>query len=362
MTLLALVLFATPAALMTGRTRRERLAPVALAAVALIAVAAFGHWRLATTPVTFVPDVSLRIMQPNISQREKNRPASGQAVLSRYIALSDRATGPATRGLQDATHLVWPESPFPFLLAREPRALSQIAAMLKGRATLVTGAARAEDAEAGRERYFNAIHVVEPDGTISASYDKTHLVPFGEYLPFRDLADRLGLRQFVEIPGGFEPGRVRRLLAVKGLPPALPLICYEAIFGGALIAGPERPGVLINVTNDAWFGQTPGPYQHLAQARLRAIEQGVPLVRAANTGISAVIDPLGRTVASLPLGMEGVLDSPLPAALAATIHARNGDVFAFALLLICMIATMGFPLSTRKAAKAGPSSTTKKNP
>ncbi len=180
----------------------------------------------------------------------------------------------------------------------------------------MTGAVRAEDA-GEKPIYFNAMHVVGADGVIADSYDKAHLVPFGEYLPLRGLFDALRIRQFVEVPGGFEAGAQRRPLAVRGLPPVWPLICYEAIFPAEAMQGERRAGLMINVTNDAWFGITPGPHQHLAQARMRSIEQGMPLVRAANTGISAVVDPLGRIIAVLPLGIEGVLDFAAAARLAA---------------------------------------------
>jgi apolipoprotein N-acyltransferase len=333
MTLLVLVIFAAFAPL-GARDRfwpRWRLPVLALAT--LVGLVAFGEWRLRTMPVATVPDVKLRIMQPNISQREKHR-LSGQEVLTRYLALSDRATSAGLTGLKDVTHLFWPESPFPFLLAREPQALAQISAALRPGATLVTGAVRAEDAGT-TPRYFNTIHVVGPDGIISDSYDKTHLVPFGEYLPLRALFDALRIRQFVEIPGGFEPGARRRPLQIKGLPAAWPLICYEAIFPQEAAHGPVRPGVMVNVTNDAWFGITPGPHQHLAQARLRSIEQGIPLIRAANTGVSAVIDPLGRIVARLPLGADGVLDSALPRAFTPTIYTSFGDLLAFLLFSLC---------------------------
>jgi apolipoprotein N-acyltransferase len=333
MTMLALMIFAAfaPLGARDAFWPRWRLPICALAALA--GIAAFGVWRLSATSVAMVPELKLRIMQPNISQREKHR-LSGQEVLSRYLALSDRGVAPSGAGMKDATHLFWPESPFPFLLSREPQALAQISAALLPSAVLVTGAVRAEDA-GSKLRYFNAIHVVGPDGVIADSYDKTHLVPFGEYLPLRWLFDALGIRQFVEVPGGFEPGARRRPLAVRGLPPVWPLICYEAIFPAEAVQGERRAGLLVNVTNDAWFGITPGPHQHLAQARLRSIEQGLPLVRAANTGISAVIDPLGRIVARLPLGVEGVLDSPLPRAFPTTLYARFGDASFFLLFLTC---------------------------
>jgi apolipoprotein N-acyltransferase len=333
MTLITLAIFAAFAPLGAQDRFWPRWRLPVLALLTLAGLVAFGEWRLRSTPVAMVPEVKLRIMQPNISQREKHR-LSGQEVLSRYLALSDRATSAGRSGLKDVTHLVWPESPFPFLLAREPQALSQIATALKPGTTLLTGAVRAEDAGAS-PRYFNTIHVVAPDGLITDSYDKTHLVPFGEYLPLRSVFDMLRIRQFVEIPGGFEAGARRRILQVKGLPPVWPLICYEAIFPAEAAHGEQRPGVIVNVTNDAWFGITPGPHQHLAQARLRSIEQGLPLVRAANTGVSAVVDPLGRIVAVLGLGLEGVLDSGLPRAILPTIYATVGDLLAYVLFLVC---------------------------
>jgi apolipoprotein N-acyltransferase len=353
LTLVYLLLAAAPATLATGRTPARRVLPSLVAAVALAALSVLGVWRLAGQPTEFHAGVRLRIMQPNVSQREKHR-MGGQELLARYLALSDRPTGPATRGLADVTHLFWPESPFPFFLAREPRALARIGDALKGGSvTLLTGAARVEDTAGpgGRQRYFNALQVVRPDGSVGASYDKTHLVPFGEYLPFREALDRLGLRQFVEVPGGFDAGSHRPLMEVAGLPPLLPLICYEAIFPDEASGRSGRPELLVNVTNDAWFGQTPGPWQHLAQARLRTIEQGVPMVRAANTGVSAVIDPSGRVVAQLALGQEGVVDSRLPRAISPTIYARFGDKIPGALLLICILSSIAGAVSARRLAR-----------
>jgi apolipoprotein N-acyltransferase len=335
LTLLALLIFSAPAVLATGETPRQRWTLPGLALALLATITAFGAWRLQTAKIEMLAEVKVRIMQPNLSQRQKHT-MSGQDVLSRYLKLSDRATTPGTSGVADVTHLVWPESPFPFLLAREPQALAQISGLLSPRATLITGAARAEDAsgDARQTRFFNSIHVVGPDGVITDSYDKVQLVPFGEYLPFKDLFNRIGIRQFVEIPGGFEPGARRRPLMVKGLPRALPLICYEAIFPGAVQYGSERPGLLLNVTNDGWFGITSGPHQHLAQARMRSAEQGVPQIRAANTGISAIIDPLGRIMKSLPLGSEGIIDGLIPKVVSTPLYGLWGDFFAMLLLFI----------------------------
>jgi apolipoprotein N-acyltransferase len=163
-------------------------------------------------------------------------------------------------------------------------------------------------------------------GSVVSLYDKVHLVPFGEYLPFQRFLERLGVQQLTKQIGGFQAGDRRRLVAVPGAPLALPLICYEIVFPGDVMPKGPRPGWIVNVTNDGWFGFSSGPYQHFQQARVRAIEEGLPLVRAANTGISAVVDPVGRIVNSLPLGTEGVIDSALPQAIGAPIYSRVGDL------------------------------------
>ncbi len=342
LTLLAALIFAAPAAIATGETTPSRWIAPALALLIVAALAGFGVWRLSAPPAQTVPNVKLRILQPNLPQDAKFRPEAGAAILDRYLRLSDRATGPRTLGLQDVTHLIWPESAFPFLLGREPAAVARIQAALPAQATLVTGAARAGEALPGESRppIYNSIQIVTKRDGIVASADKHHLVPFGEYLPaiFDRALRAVGLKEFVAVPGGFAAASALRPLRIPGLPLASPLICYEAIFPGEVVARGERPGFLLNVTNDGWFGLTTGPYQHLAQARLRAIEEGLPLVRAANTGISAVIDGHGRIIARLGLGIEDVLDSPLPRALPRTTYARVGDGIFF--LLTVIVATM----------------------
>lgn len=333
LTILSTLLFATPALL--GHMKPKKTFP-ALAALCLALLALFGFWRLQIEPGDF-KDVRLRIVQPNIPL-DQFLYANKERLLERYLTLSDRSTSPQTNGIADATHLFWPESAFPFILSRDGAALTQLGDRL-AKTVLLTGAARLEGS--GRAaRYFNAIQVVV-QGEIGASYDKMHLAPFGEYMPFSDILAKAGVTQFVEIPGGFEAGETSRLLAAPGLPPVFPMICYESIFpddvADHLGAMATRPGVMLNVTNDGWFGQTPGPYQHFVQARLRAIETGLPIIRAANTGISAIIDPLGRIVASAPLGVDGVVDGPLPKSLESTFFLRHSRSTALimALLLLC---------------------------
>jgi apolipoprotein N-acyltransferase len=289
-------------------------------------------------------------MQPNLQQDEKFNYSQKQQVMSRYVAVSDRPNGPQSTGLRGVTLLIWPESAFPFFLTREPDALAQIAALLPPETVLITGAIRAPETapHAPVTRAYNSIYVIGHDGSILSVYDKVHLVPFGEYLPFQELLERLGLEQLTKVRGGFIPGDQRRNQAAPGAPNFLPLVCYEIIFPGdavprrerkgwlyrhvgryldwpSVAGSVERPGWLLNLTNDGWFGASAGPYQHFQQARIRAIEEGLPLVRAANSGISAVVDPLGRIIKSLPLGAEGVLDAPLPQPTARTFYARWGD-------------------------------------
>jgi len=350
LTFCAVALYASPAVLADDRahTRRPWLAP-GLGAATIVALAIYGAVRLEHTPTRFVEGVRLRIMQPNLQQDEKFNYSQKQEVMSRYLALSER--GSQSTSLRDVTLLIWPESAFPFFLAREPDALAQIAKLLPEGTALITGAIRPPDDAPPHglvTRAYNSIYVIGHGGAILSVYDKVHLVPFGEYLPFQDLLERLGLMQLTQVRGGFIAGDRRRNQAAPWAPNFLPLVCYEIIFpGGAVprsdqtgwfyrhlgrylgwptvMGTGERPGWLLNLTNDGWFGASAGPYQHFQQARVRAIEEGLPLVRVANSGISAVIDPLGRIVKSLPLGSEGVLDAPLPQPIAPTPYARLGD-------------------------------------
>ena len=329
LTFLSVAIFASPAVLIDGNSRGRRpwAAPV-MALLVLMAMGIFGAVRLGLQPTTTVANVKLRIMQPNLQQDVKFNYAAKAEVMRKYLTLSDRASGPQSTGVRDASILIWPESAFPFFLTREADALAQIDDLLPKGTILITGSVRAPDLPPGTRitRAYNSIYAIDHDGSVLSIYDKLHLVPFGEYLPFQDWMEKLGFVQLTRVQGGFIPGTGRRAMEIPNAPRALPLICYEAIFPDEVAARGDRPGWIINLTNDGWFGISTGPYQHLQQARLRAIEQGLPVLRAANTGISAVIDPMGRIVARLGLGVEGVLDSSLPAAIAPTIYARSGDI------------------------------------
>ncbi len=351
MTFLTVAIFASPAVLIDGssRGRKPWIAPVAALSL-LVAMGIFGAVRLALLP-TAMTKVKLRIMQPNLQQDVRFNYSAKADVMQKYLTLSDRASGPQSTGVRDANILIWPESAFPFFLTREADAMAQIADLLPKGTVLITGSVRAPDVPPGVRitRAYNSIYIIDHDGSVLSVYDKLHLVPFGEYLPFQNLMEKLGFVQLTKVQGGFIPGTRRRALEIPDAPRVLPLICYEAIFPGNISARDDRPGWIVNLTNDGWFGISTGPYQHLQQARLRAIEEGLPVVRAANTGISAVIDPAGRIVARLDLGIEGVLDASLPTAIPPTVYARIGDLPAATIVVAAFLLVIRRRISRRNS-------------
>jgi apolipoprotein N-acyltransferase len=342
LTFIAVAVFASPATLSDDPTEtRKPWLPLALGILVLAALGGFGVWRLDRTPTRLVDGVHLRIMQPNLQQDVRFNYSAKQEVMNRYVALSNEASSAQPQGMAGTTQLIWPESPFPFFLTREADALAQISNLLPQNSVLITGAMRLADPDnPAQSGVYNSIYVIDHSGSIAAVYDKVHLVPFGEYLPLEHFLERLGLEELTRQRGGFLAGDRHRLIAVPGAPLTLPLICYEVVFAGEVMPPGQRPGWIVNVTNDGWFGISTGPYQHFQQARVSAIELGLPLARAANTGISAVVDPLGRILNSLPLGTEGVFDAPLPRAIGAPIYTRLGDAPAFVLVFMALVAVV----------------------
>ena len=314
----------------------------ATAFLCLILMLAGGRARLmlASSDVPDADSVIVRLVQPNIPQTMKWKPESRMAVLGEFLRISAAPSTNLPQGLTSKSVVIWPESALSILLAREPFVLSAISRILPDGATLLTGSIRGEplsDPVAGMtdarlRNFYNSFYAVNSDGQIVATYDKSHLVPFGEYLPYHRLMDRLGFKKITQFQGSFEEGPGASTISIPGLPSFSPNICYEIIFPEKIVAAGERPHWIVNVTNDAWFGTSSGPYQHLDQVRLRAVEQGLPVARSANTGISAMVDPYGRIVASLPLNTEGVLDAVLPKSLTPTPYSRFGD-WTLALLL-----------------------------
>ncbi len=268
----------------------------------------------------------IRLVQPNIPQQEKWSWETLPGHMTRTLDLS--------RGVAEApvpALVVWPETAIPWFLDDAGDLLESAADATRG-APLAIGVQRLEG-----ERFYNSLALIDGQGQVIGTYDKGHLVPFGEYVPFGEFAARFGIRGLAASEGGgFSAGTDSRgrLVSVPGIGAALPLICYEGIFPGIVNSAEDRPRFLLLVTNDAWFGNLSGPYQHLAQGRLRAIEQGLPMVRVANTGVSALIDGRGRILGQIPLNTAGSLDLALPEALPTTPYARLGDWPVLVLLFL----------------------------
>ncbi len=269
----------------------------------------------------------VRLVQPNAPQREKWDPAH----MGRFF---DRSVDFTAEGEVRPDLIVWPETSIPTVLHRADTLLEIVTHAAQGTPVIV-GINRFR-----AERVYNSAALIDETGAVSQIYDKHHLVPFGEYIPLGDWLSTIGIQGFASRHGeAFSSGPGPALLDLGPLGQALPLICYEAVFPQDVLGTPERPDFILHMTNDAWFGNFSGPYQHLAQARMRAIETGLPVLRAANTGVSAAIDGRGRMIASLPLNEAGYVDAALPAPLAETLYSRIGDV-AFTVLLLLMLAGM----------------------
>ncbi len=306
LTLVTVIAACMPAVL--GHTPRFRRAHLTAAAplFLLLVIGVGGAVRLHGAETHFVPNVKLRLVQAAIPQTERARPSQWEAQLADYVALST-ANRPG-----DITHVIWGEAAVPptFFLNLDERHRRIAAAAAPANGLLITGADRGLNDGVKWTEIYNSLYAIRPSGDIAAFYDKTHLVPFGEYMPFRWL---IPYDKIASGYGDFASGTGLTALAADGLPAFTPLICYEAIFSGNVTPeGLPKPKWLLNITNDAWFGMSTGPYQHYATTRLRAVEEGLSLVRVANTGISAVIDGYGRTVSELGLGQRGVVDAALP--------------------------------------------------
>ena len=325
--LVTVAIAALPAAAVDGWGRWSRGGAAAcLGGLAVLAgIALWGYARIPAAPMPVHADVQLRIVQPNIAQADKWNPDLFREHFALHRDLSTQPGNP--------THVIWPETAIPYRLGRDDAARQAVALAAPRDGLVITGVPRVtgpDDAPA----YWNGMVAVTDTAEIAATYDKAHLVPFGEYVPLRDVIPLPAVASRIDYSAGPGP----RTIDLPGLPPVGPMICYEIIFPGAVIDptdGAARPEWLLNLTNDAWYGETAGPHQHFAITRVRAVEEGVALVRAANTGISGVVDPYGRITAQLALGERGVIDAGLPQALAAPpLYARIGDWGCLALSVV----------------------------
>lgn len=332
-----------PAALADeGARPRARYAAVALAFGLLAVIWIGGAVRLSDAPTDVVPGVRLRLVQPNVAQHLKWQPEQRREIMQRLLSMSAEPPhdGPAP------THIIWPETAVPVFIEYSPDDLAAVARITPKNGVTITGAPRIRRGNRPDDvRLWNSIHVIDAQGRILSTYDKFHLVPFGEYMP---LPSFLGHLAIAADRTDFSPGPGPVTLTIPGAPPASPLVCYEAIFPAHVTApwedGAIRPQWLLNVTNDAWFGISSGPYQHLASARMRAVEEGIPLVRVANNGVSGVYDAYGRVRAQAGLGRRAVVDADLPRATsAATIYSRHGNSALFVILLIYVVVFPVFP-------------------
>lgn len=313
LTFLAPLLAMTPALVWPADDRplTQRLAPVFLALFVIAAQLGYGWNRLTGTQTGERQDMALRLVQPLVLEHADFGNVDPVALIDRLLMLSDMRMDPQDQGLADITHLVWPESSLPFFLESYPEALARIARLLPDQTKLIAGVPRRTYAlgdQPSSAPPFNSVVAIDTNGEVVASYDKAHLVPFGEYLPFAPFFASLGITQFVPGADGWSAGdRDRRLMSLPGAAAPLVLICYEILFSGDL-GDVTTSQFLLNLTNDAWFDASIGPAQHAHHARVRAVEEGLSLVRAANTGLTFATDPLGRVTAQLAPGEMAALD------------------------------------------------------
>lgn len=338
MNVLSVLVFALPALL---ADRRHLRLGAALLVLLVAGHAGFGYYRL-THPVEGpAQPLDVRIVQPNVDLAEKWDGSVRDRIFANLMELSAKAPEP---GRSKPQLILWPETSVPFLFTQRPEALAEIGAMLDDNQMLVAGVVREEGGAASEadSRYYNSVVAIDGKGEIVDAVDKIHLVPFGEYVPFADLMRRFGIEQFVAGPMTFAAGTERHSIALPGGVRALPFICYEVIFPDMVAVDAASTQLIVNVTNDAWFGDTPGPYQHFRQAQVRAVENGLPLIRAANTGISGVVDPYGRVMDALAINVRGTIDVHLAVAKHTMLTAGQRHVNGYVILFLAALASIAF--------------------
>lgn len=339
---LAVFVFAAPALL---GTRRGAWIGLSVALALLGAHFGYGAYRLfIEIPPSGDKTVTVRLVQPSIDQSQKLENTDRIGIFEKHLALT---AAPPEEGKPRPEVVIWPETSVPFILTDNPDALVRIGDVLQEGQVLLTGAVRAEERGAGQPPlYYNSVYMIDDKGQILGASDKVHLTPFGEYVPFENLLRQFGIEELISLPGGFTAAARRTSLKLPSGLGLYPLICYEAIFPAEVAPDLGGASVILNVTNDAWFGSTPGPYQHFLQARLRAVESGVPLVRVANNGISAVIDPTGRIIEGLSLNAVGAVDATFSANSvsyrSSYNHNLNFWLVLAAMILTAMISRLGF--------------------
>ena len=298
---------------------------IGFALMVFILIYGAGFYRIYNGQEAVATGVRLRLVQPDIPQTLKWDPDKAETNFIKILHLSKQNN-------QSITHTLWPESAIPFIVNKNESETPRLMQAVRQGGTLIMGGIRAtEDIEAP---IANSLFILDDFANILAHYDKSHLVPFGEYVPFRQL---IPFEKVVPIPLDFKAGQGVKTIRVAGTPPFGALVCYEVIFSGQVVSKKERPSWLVNATNDGWYGLSAGPYQHLGMTKMRAVEEGLPIARVANTGISAVFDGYGKTIGELPLGTEGVLDTTLPMPLPKTIYSRFGYWLPVGFLILLLL-------------------------
>lgn len=362
LTLISLLVASAPALLLDStlpvRLRRRVAAAVALL---LLLWLGYGVVRLHQHPIALDPNFRVRIVQPAIAQAEKWTAEGMRTAMQRLITLSNQGSEGNQDAAGDINLLLWPETVVQqdlstalglrdYLVRAVSPALASDGHLMTGMVRMNSFLAQANDSELDPAslQLHNSMAAIDRHGVLVDSYDKVKLVPLGEYVPYRHYLKHLDLSRLTPGPYDFLPGQNDHLIRLSDGSKWVPLICYEVIFPNLRLrpyfGGDQPPRAMTAITNDAWFGNSKGPYQHLAMARVRAVEYGLPLLRAANTGISAISDPMGRTLARLPLGQLGHLDGDLPLTVP-SFYAQQGErpIGAILLLLLLLIARICRP-------------------
>jgi apolipoprotein N-acyltransferase len=346
MNALAVFVFAMPALL---AARRHVRLGAALVAALVVAHAGFGYVRLRSPGEPATRAIDVRIVQPAVDLTEKWDASVRDRIFATMMGLSAKAPDP---GHDKPQLILWPETSVPFLFTERPDALTALGDMLGPGQMLVAGVVRQEGGSGANadSRYYNSVVAIDDKGEITDAVDKVHLVPFGEYVPFADLLGRFGLEQLVAGPMTFAAGNERHPITLPGGIRALPFICYEVIFPDLVAVDAASSQLIVNVTNDAWFGDTPGPYQHFRQAQIRAVENGLPVLRAANNGISAVVDPRGHVVDALAIDARGAIDVRVPIDGQALVSAGQRRING--MLIMFLFGLIAFALGVRQRLRA----------
>ena len=332
LSLIAVLLFAAPALLGENKARwRGLVLPILI----LAALAGWGYLRPFYLPVVDGgKTIEARLVQPSVPQNLKWDAAEKQKIFDQLMRLTKE------KSEKRADLILWPETALPYLLQERPQTLADMGDALEDGQLILTGAIRVEGETGGGARYYNSVLAINDKGEVSGAADKLHLVPFGEYLPLADWLEPLGANPLVVAPGAFSPGNAAEQIAgPKGIK-IMPLICYEVIFAGPAMRQVKGVDLIVNVTNDAWYGATPGPYQHFRQAQLRAIENGLPMLRVGNNGLSGLIDPTGKVSGGLALNAAAYSDVTVTLARSTTIYSKHGTVIALAMVVLFALLAM----------------------